>query len=156
MTKETGQAAATITHDNLKKMWARRFPGGDHVWYINQDCEPALDDLAKIIGTSGVEPNYVSYGPDGVLRIKGRPVETLEYASTLGTVGDITLVDWTQYAMIASSIQQAASMHFKFDTDEQSFRTTMRVDGACMWKTALTPFKGTATQSPVVKLATRA
>ena len=156
--KETGQAAATVTHDNLQKMWARFHAAsrGNGIWLINQDVEPALDDLSKTIGTDGVEPNYVSYGPDGVLRIKGRPVIAVEYASTVGTVGDIVLVDLTQYAMIMTGIQQATSIHFKFDTDEQAFRSTLRVDGALRWKSALTPFKGSNTQSPVVTLASRA
>ena len=158
VSKETGQVAATILHDNLKKMWARRHPGfgSNYVWLINQDCEPTLDDLAKVIGTSGVEPNYVSYGPDGVLRIKGRPVITVEYASTLGTIDDIVLVDFNQYVSIMEGIKNAASIHFKFDTDETSFRSTLRMDGALRWKSALTPFKGTNTQSPVITLATRA
>lgn len=156
--KETGQAADTIVHDNLKKMWARLHARSraNAVWYINQDAEPTLDDLAKVIGTAGVEPNYVTYGPDGVLRIKGRPVETIEYAATVGDAGDIVLADLSQYAFITSAVNQAASMHFKFDTDEQTFRTTVRVDGALRWKSALTPFKGTATQSPVITLAARA
>lgn len=157
ISKETNQAAATVLHDNLKKMWAR-MPASSRAnaaWFINQDVEPALDDLAKVIGTSGVEPNYVTYGPDGVLRIKGRPVVSIEYASTLGTVGDITLVDFTQYSFIASAIRQDTSMHFKFDTDEQAFRAIVRVDGALRWKSALAPFKGSASQSPVVKLQTR-
>lgn len=156
--KEAGQSAATIIHDNLRKMWARLHARSraNAVWFINQDCEPALDDLAKIIGTAGVEPNYVTYGPDGVLRIKGRPVVAVEYASTLGTVGDIVLADLTQYAYIVSAVQQATSIHFKFDTDETSFRATVRSDGALRWKSALTPFKGSNTQSPVITLATRA
>jgi HK97 family phage major capsid protein len=139
-------------------MWARLHARSrpNSAFFINQDCEPALDDLAKIIGTAGIEPNYVTYGPDGVLRIKGRPVVPVEYASTVGTVGDIVLADLTQYAFITTAIQQAASIHFKFDTDEQSFRATIRIDGALRWKEALTPFKGTNTQSPVITLATRA
>ena len=39
------------------------------IWLINQDIEPALDDLAKVIGTGGIEPNWVTYSPEGVLRI---------------------------------------------------------------------------------------
>ena len=156
--KETGQTAATIVHNNLKKMWARLHAASrsNAVWFINQDCEPTLDDLTKVIGTAGIEPNYVTYGPDGVLRIKGRPVVAVEYAPTAGTVGDIVLVDLSQYLFITSALQQAASIHFKFDTDEQAFRATVRVDGALRWKSALTPFKGSNTQSPVITLATRA
>jgi hypothetical protein len=37
-----------------------------------------------------------------------------------------------------------------------TFRATMRVNGASMWKTALTPYKGTKKLSPFVTLAARA
>jgi len=157
--KETGQTAATIVHNNLKKMWARLHARSraTSVWFINQDCEPTLDDLAKNIGTAGVEPSYVTYGPDGLQRIKGRPVIAIEYCSAVGTVGDIILADMRQYGLIDNGgIEQAQSIHVRFNTNEMTFRATYRVDGGSMWKSALTPFKGTATQSPFVTLATRA
>jgi len=156
--KEGGQAAATILHNNLKNMWARGWGRSrpNMIWMINQDCEPALDDLAKVIGTGGVEPNWVTYSPEGVLRIKGRPVVTSEYCSTLGTVDDIVLVDLSQYYFVdRGGVEQAQSMHVRFTTDEMAFRATYRVDGGMSWKEALTPFKGSNTQSPVVVLATR-
>jgi len=157
--KETSQTAATINHNNLKKMWARLHARSraTSVWFINQDCEPTLDDLAKIIGTAGVEPNYVTYGPEGVMRIKGRPVIAIEYCPTVGTVGDIILADMSQYALIdKGGINQAQSIHVAFTTHETAFRATYRVDGLPLWKSAMTPFKGTATQSPFITLATRA
>jgi len=157
--KETGQAATTVVHENLKKMWAR-LDGrsrANAVWMINQDVEPALDELAKIIGTGGVEPSYVTYTPEGVQRIKGRPVMTSEYCSTLGTVDDIVLADMSQYAFVdRGGIQGAQSMHVRFTTDEMAFRATYRVDGGVLWKDALTPFKGSNTTSPFITLATRA
>ena len=157
--KEGGQDAATVRHDNLKKMWARAYgrSRANMIWMINQDVEPALDDLAKIIGTAGVEPSYVTYGIDGVQRIKGRPVVVSEYCSTLGTVDDIVLVDPTQYVLIdRGGVQSAQSLHVRFTTDEMAFRATYRVDGGSLWKEAVTPFKGTNTQSPFITLATRA
>ena len=159
ITKETGQAAVTVLHENLRNMWARLHARSrsNAVWFINQDVETALDDLAKVIGTAGVEPNYVTYTMDGVMRIKNRPVVAIEYCPTLGTVGDIILADLSQYALIdKGGIQQAQSIHVRFTTDEMAFRATYRVDGALLWKSALTPFKGTNTQSPVITLATRA
>jgi len=159
ITKETGQTKETVVHDNLKKMWARLWARSraNAVWFINQDVEPTLDDLAKTIGTAGVEPNYVRYSDSGVMTIKGRPVMPLEYASTVGTVDDIVLADMGAYLMIDNGgIDQAQSIHVRFTTDETAFRATYRVDGGLGWKEALTPFKGTNTQSPVITLATRA
>ena len=156
--KQSGQAANTVLHDNLKKMWAQSWARSrpNMIWLINQDVEPALDDLAKVIGTGGVEPNWVTYSPEGVLRIKGRPVVASEYCSTLGTVDDIVLVDLSQYFFVdRGGVQQAQSLHVRFTTDEMAFRATYRVDGGMSWKEALTPFKGTNTQSPVIVLDTR-
>ena len=160
VSKETSQAANTVVHENLVNMWARLYARSrsNSIWMINQDVEPALDALAKNIGTAGVEPNYVTYSLEGVQRIKGRPVVVSEYASTLGTVDDIVLVDLSQYVMIdKGGISQAQSIHVRFTTDEMTFRATYRVDGGVLWKEALTPFKGGAnTVSPFITLATRA
>lgn len=158
--KETGQAAATVVKANIDKMWSRLH--GDYragaVWLINQDVEPQLDDLQMVIGTGGV-PVYL---PPGGLsetpyaRLKGRPVIPVEYCPTLGTVGDIILVNLNEYMLIdRGDAQQATSMHVAFTTDETAFRVTYRVDGHLMWKSALTPFKGSNTIGPVVALATR-
>ncbi len=140
-------------------MWARGWgrSRSNMIWMINQDVEPALDALAKNIGTAGVEPNYVTYSLEGVMRIKGRPVVNSEYCSTLGTVDDIVLVDLSQYAFIdKGGINQAQSIHVRFTTGEMTFRAFYRLDGGVLWKEALTPFKGGAnTLSPFLTLATR-
>ncbi len=157
--KETGQDAGTILVENLSKMWARLDAASqaNAVWMINQDCGPQLESLALQVGISALEPRFVSYGPDGLMRLHGRPVIAVEYASTLGTVGDIVLVDWSKYLMVDHGRpQEATSMHVAFLTDEMAFRVTYRVDGTPLWRTALTPFKGTNTVSPFVALDTRA
>lgn len=161
--KETGQAAKSIVTTNLSKMWQRFHPRSraNGVWLINSDVEPQLDELTLPGGTAALEPRFVSYGQDGILRIKGRPVLVVEYASTVGTVGDIILADFSQYKMIdKDGIQQASSIHVRFLQDETTFRATYRVGGQPIWRQALTPFKGAGggndTQSPFVALATRA
>ena len=155
--KETGQAAATIVTANLSKMWAR-FSGRNPVWFINRDTNPQLDLLSIPAGTGALEPRFVNYGPDGLLRIKGAAVVETEYNATIGTVGDIVLADMSAYGYIdGGGVKQAQSLHVAFTTDEMAFRATMRCDGQVMPRAALTPFKGTAnTRSPFVALATRA
>lgn len=158
VSKETGQAAATINTTNLSKMWAR-LPArskANAAWLINVDCEPQLDELAQAIGTAGTAPRFVTYSEAGVLRIKGRPVIPVEYAETCGTVGDIALVDLSKYRLIRKGgVEQASSMHVYFAQGEQAFRAFYRVDGQPAPRAAITPFKGTATLSPFVVLATR-
>lgn len=158
--KETGQPAASIVFENIEKMWARMWaPARSRAaWFINQDIEPQLDSMAMSIGTGGVPVYLPAGGLSGspFSTLKGRPVIPVEYASTLGTVGDIVLADFSQYLFIDKSIQQASSIHVAFLTDEMAFRATYRVDGQPAWATVLTPFKGTSTLSPFVTLATRA
>jgi HK97 family phage major capsid protein len=156
--KETNQAAATINTTNLSKMWAR-MPArskANAVWFINVDCEPQLDELAQAIGTAGTAPRFVTYSESGVLRIKGRPVVAVEYAETVGTVGDIALVDLSKYRVIRKGgVEQASSMHVYFAQGEQAFRAFYRVDGQAAPRAAVTPFMGSNTLSPFVVLASR-
>jgi len=158
VTKQVGADPATIVHEDLIAMWTRLHASMrvGAKWYINQDTEPQLDQLAKVIGVSGIEPNYVTYGPDGVLRIKGRPVEIIEYAATLGTTGDIMLANFADYAYITDgAMKQDRSIHVRFTTGEEAFRASLRVDGESYWVSPMTPFKGTNTTSAFVKLDSR-
>jgi HK97 family phage major capsid protein len=109
-------------------------------------------------GAGALEPRFVTYGPDGIMRIKGRPVVETEYNATLGTVGDIVLINLKRYRLIRKGgVEQASSIHVRFTQGEQTFRAFYRCDGQMMPRSALTPFKGGAnTLSPVVMLATRA
>ena len=149
--------ANEVDFNDIVNMWARRWAGvNDYVWLINQDVTPQLDKLILGDGSTGIiPPRFVDYDAQGIMRIKGRPVIEMEYAATLGTAGDIVLFSPSQYQLIdkASGIQSAASIHVAFTTAEQAFRFIYRVDGAPLWKSALTPFKGSNTQTPYVALS---
>lgn len=159
--KESGQAARTIQFENITKMWAR-MPAASMAraeWWINQDVFPELLGLNMVIGTGGVPvylpPGGLSGSPYGTLM--GRPVIPMEHCSTIGTEGDIVLCDPSNYVMIdKGDIQYATSIHVAFVTDEQAFRFIYRVDGQPVDDKPITPFKGTATQSTFITLATRA
>lgn len=162
VSKETGQSGATVNATNILKMWSRLYAGcrQNAVWFINQDVEPQLYTMQ--IGT-GVA-NQVVYMPPGGLSqapyatLMGRPVMPVEYCSTLGTVGDIALIDFSQWvsAVKAGGPTSAVSMHLYFATDENAFRTTYRLDSQPWWNSPLTPYKGSNTQSCAITLATRA
>jgi len=159
--KEAGQAAATILAENIIKMHSRLWGGSRNnaVWLINQDIEPQLHTMSLAVGTGGV-PVYMPAGglsqsPYGTLY--GKPVLPIWQCQTLGTTGDIILADLSQYLLAEKGgIDAASSIHVKFQYDETAFRFVMRVDGQPWWNSALTPYKGTNTQSPFVVLATRA
>ncbi len=153
--KESNQTEK-ITVENLIKMWNRVWSRSRNnaVWFINQEIEPYLYTLK--IGTT---PVYVPAGglsekPYGTLF--GRPVIPLEQCSALGEVGDIILADLNQYLLIdKGGINAQSSIHVRFLYDENVFRFIYRVDGQPIWNKPLTPYKGTATQSPFVSLAKR-
>lgn len=161
VSKESGQAAATIEYENLVKMYTR-MPirnRANAAWFINQDIEPQLMTLVQVIGTGGVPvylpPGGASAEPYG--RIFGRPVIPIEHCATLGTVGDIILADMSQYLLVEKGgVQAAQSMHVRFLYNEMAFRWVARINGKPRWRSAITPFKGTSTVSPFIALATRA
>jgi HK97 family phage major capsid protein len=160
--KETGQTAGTLVANNIIKMWSRMWARSrqNAVWLINQEIEPQLYTMSLPVGTGGVSvflpPGGLSTSPYATLF--GRPILPLEYCAALGTVGDIMLIDPSQYIMIdKGGIQSASSIHVQFIYDETCYRWVLRTDGKTPWNNVLTPYKGgaNATQSPFVAVATR-
>lgn len=159
--KEAGQTAATIVADNVFKMYSRMPAGslGNAVWCINQETWPQLFKLSQAVGVGGV-PMFIPAGgmnatPAGTLL--GRPILPIEQAAALGTIGDIAFCDFRQYLAIRKGGTQAASsIHVRFVYDESVFRFVLRFNGAPIPNAALTPYKGSASVSPFIALATRA
>lgn len=153
--KQTSQTATTIVSENLIKMrsrmWARSWPNA--VWLYNQDCFEQLSTLTYAIGTAGVMSHLYNMDRDTIMNKAAIPIEQ---AQTLGTAGDLILVDLSQYILgQQGGLQSATSIHLKFDYAQTAFRWIIRLDGQMRWKSALTPFKGSATLSPVVVLQSR-
>ena len=159
--KETGQEADTLVKENIDKMWSRLYAPArmNAVWLINQEVEPQLDNLQMVIGTGGV-PVYLP--PGGLAdtpyaRLKGRPVIPIEHCAALGDLGDILLVNLSEYLLIKKGgLKQDSSMHVRFIYGEMTFRFTMRNNGQPLWERPLTPYKGASTLSPFVTLQARA
>jgi HK97 family phage major capsid protein len=161
---DNGQASKTISYSNVLTMDAHLWPRSQQnaVWLINQDTKPQLYSMSLPVGTGG-QPVFLPAGPLGsqaqgrpYATLLGKPVVPVEYANTLGTEGDISLVDLSQYVEAdRAAMQQMTSIHVRFLTDETTFRLTYRVDGAPIWHTSLTPFKGGNTLTPFVTLASR-
>ena len=128
-------------------------------WFINQDVWLQLFQLSHVTGTGGVPmfmlPGGLVNAPFGSLM--GRPVTPIEQCETLGTTGDVIFADLSQYLMIEKGgVEAASSIHVQFLTDETTFRFILRTDGQPKRNAALTPYKGSSTQSSFVTLATRA
>jgi HK97 family phage major capsid protein len=158
VTAESGQSAATVLYKNLSKMYARLWAADRQgaAWFINQDVSPTLDDLFQAVGTAGIPPYFVTYSPDGIMKIKGLPVVTVEYAQTAGTVGDIILGNFDNYRWAdKGGVKSDSSIHVAFTTAEQAFRWQYRANGKPFDIAPLTPKNGTNTLAHFVTLATR-
>lgn len=156
VSKETGQAAATIVKENLDKMAARCYGFSKAVWLANHNCRPQLSALAQAIGTGGALVPYFTFDPNtGRAFLLGRPLIFTEFCKTLGTVGDLVLGNWSEYLEgIYQPLQSAESIHVRFVNHERAFKFWLRNAGVPWWKSALTPKNGD-TLSPFVTLATR-
>jgi HK97 family phage major capsid protein len=167
--KVSGQAAATVNSANILAMWSRMPPRNraNAVWVVNQDTEAQLMQLympvRNVAGTENVGglalPQVVFNPPsngNSFPTLMGRPVIATEYGATLGTAGDILLIDFSQYLAIdKGGVQSASSIHVRFIYDETCFRFVYRFNGQPIWSQPITPYRGTNTISPFVALATR-
>lgn len=158
--KESGQAAGTLLWENIVKAYSRMLPAslGRAVWVAHIDCFPELATMALSVGTGG-SAVWIGNG-DGAgappVTILGRPVVWTEKVSSVGTAGDINLVDFGYYLIgDRQAMQSATSTEFKFGNDKTAMRVIERVDGQPWIKSAITPRKGSNTLSPFVKVQTR-
>lgn len=166
-TKEGSQVAATFVAENAIKMRSRLRARNraKSAWFYNQELDQQLPQMnIKIKNVAGTENvgGFGVYMPAGGLSgqpndtLLGRPMFPIEQAEALGTKGDIFLADLSEYLLIRKgALETAESIHVRFLFGENTFRFTYRINGAPAWKTALTPYKGSATQSPFITIETR-
>lgn len=163
-------SASAVVAEDLSNMWVRTLPEdrGGLMWFYNQEVEPYLDRMHfQYIVTNGggdiaaysvpVPDQRISRSSDGTLSMWGRPGMASELFEALGTTGDVILANLSRYVTIikggsAGGIQSAMSIHLRFVNGETAFRFLFRIDGQPWDKTAITPYKGTATLSPFVQL----
>jgi HK97 family phage major capsid protein len=159
--KEGGQTAGTFVFENVIKMYsvllARCMPGAE--WFINQTVLPQLFKMYLAVGTGGVPvylpANGASATPYGTLM--GLPVNVIEQAAAVGTVGDVILANLhNDYALAQKPMTNASSIHVLFTSNQTTFRWVWPVIGKPVLASAITPYKGSATFGPFVTVATRA
>jgi HK97 family phage major capsid protein len=156
---KVGQGAGTVITENVLNMYARLYAPlrKNAIWLINQDVEPQLQAMVM----PGTTPAIPAYLPPGGLSVKpygtllGLPVMPLEACQALGTLGDILLVDPTQYllALKGSGMKSDVSIHLYFDTGHIAFRFEMRVGGQSYWPAAIARAHGSNTLSPAIGLS---
>ena len=156
--KETGQAATTITAENIDKMYSRMLPQsrGNAIWLAHPDVMPQIVALSRAIGTGGSAVMMSNMAGSAPASLYGRPLILSEKCQSLGTAGDIFFVDLSYYVVAdRQSLSMASSPHVRFQNDETVWRFTSRLDGRPWLESALTPRNGSNTISPFVNLATR-
>lgn len=155
--KETSQAAATIVTANVLKMYSRLIAdGGSPFWLANRDTIPQLAVL-----TIGDQPVYtppnagIKEAPGGMLL--GYPIRFSEHAQTLGTKGDLSLVNPAGYyaAIKRGGVKFASSIHLYFDYNATAFRWTFRLGGQPYLSAPVGAAKGANSKSHFVNLETR-
>ena len=157
--KEVSQVANTIVAENVGKMFGR-IPGDGisrAVWIINNDAYNQI-----LVLTVGNQPIWtpplagLKSAPAG--NLLGRPIMISQTCQTLGTKGDILLVDFGGYNTIqkAGGVQTDTSIHLYFDYAEVAFRAIFRLDGRPWATSSITPNNGSSNLSPFVSLDTRA
>ena len=158
----TGASSAdTIVAADVVACFARMYPGSmaRAEWYANVDTIPELMLMNSAADNTGA-PLWLPGGQVAgtpYMTLLGKRLNFIEQASTVGDVGDLNLLDLSQYIAIEKGgMQMASSMHVQFLTDEMVYRFIFRFDGQPAWHSALTPYKGSNTLSPFVTIGTRA
>ena len=157
------QTTKTIAWENIVAMYSRMLPTSlkNAVWIANIDTFPELATMALSVGTGGGPVWIGGWSQPGSqmppLTILGIPVIFTEKLPTLGTTGDINLVDLSYYLIgDRQQVRVDSSEHFLFQNNQVAYRIIERVDGRPWLQTALTPHSGSSnTLSAFVQLATR-
>jgi HK97 family phage major capsid protein len=155
--KETGQGGATIVYENCIKMLARLHPAllNGAIWLANPTAIPQLLQLSIGVGTAGVHFPVLRETDGGAWSMLTRPILFSEKLPSLGTKGDLLLVNFSQYLIgMRKDTTVDRSMHVGFQNDTTAFRLISRLDGRGAWDKAFTPKNGD-TQSWCVALAAR-
>ena len=143
-------------------MRARCWGYGNAIWLANHDCYPFLSKLAHVITDGGGTPvgagaitlYQQSLQEDRPDMLLGRPIFYTEYASTLGSAGDLILGNWNEFLEgLYQPLQSAESVHVRFVQHERAFKFWVRNAGAPWWRSALTPNQSSDTLSPFVIIA---
>lgn len=158
VTKETGQAAATIVVENIIKMYSRMLPASLNraVWLVSPECIPELYTMALSVGTGGAPVMLVNAAGPGPATMLGRPIIVTEKSGRLGTRTDVSFVDLSYYLIGDRQMMTAdQSPHARFANDQTAFRILQRVDGRPWLQSAITPQNGGPSLSPFVEVETR-
>jgi HK97 family phage major capsid protein len=151
------QGVNTITWANVAAMFSRMLPSslGKAVWVITPDAFVQLATMT--IGNSTLSPIWIGTGEGSQappVTLLGRPVYLSEKApAVLGTQGDISFIDRSQYLIgDRMAMTAASSAHARFVDDVTVYKFIERVDGRPWMQSPITPKNGGPTLSSAVQL----
>ena len=140
--------ASKISGEDILGMVMKCWNYDQSYWVANQNTLLQLTNAHIALSNTDVTGLYNAANNT----LFGRPVLWSENAETLGTAGDLGLINWNEYLEgTRGGIEYASSIHLRFDYAETAFRTIQSNAGSSWWKTYLTPKKG-STMSPIVQL----
>lgn len=156
---ESAQTAATINITNIAKMISR-VPGTsikNLVWLIHPSAFPQLVILTNGNTSLYVAPGGVANANPNYGSLFGIPVIISQHCQAIGTLGDIYLVDLSQYITLTKGdgIQSAMSIHLFFDYNVSTFRFNFRIAGQPWASAPITSANGSYSMSSFVSLAAR-
>lgn len=144
------RARFIVNTTTIPKLMAIKDGGGTYVYNPNALISQAMQP--SVIGQSSVDLAALVTRPVGTLL--GFPLYVSEKVPVLGTQGDISLVDPSQYGYAKrQGLEVGLSEHFLFDTDQIVYRFKLRHDAKSLWRDAYTQADGSSTKvSPFVTL----
>lgn len=139
ITRNTG---SSILYVDIKKLWGALHPQchRNAIWIVNSASIPQLLGLKDDNNNSIWHPGMNGSVKDGVPQtLFGRPVLYCEAAPAVGTSGDISLCDLSNYVIgTRQDLSIESSNAPGWTRDVVSFKLTLRTDGHAMWSKALT------------------
>jgi HK97 family phage major capsid protein len=159
----TRTTSSQIRYEDVVAMYSRMYPSSvqNAVWVCSHDVFPQLAEMYFIpnSGGGGTTPVSVMMWQQNavgapVQTLLGRPVIFTEKVPALGSTGDISFIDFSEYLIGDRQMMQIeSSSDYLFGTDKTAFRVIERVDGRPWLQTPITPHNGSAsTLSPYVTL----
>jgi HK97 family phage major capsid protein len=147
--------ANQVAYADLAAMAARLLPGANPVWLVNPEAYAQLLQLTNSGGTDYIWiPNHAAGAASAIPgNLLGYPLILTDFVPGLGSEGDVTLVDFSFYALgLREDIRIESTIADAWTEDLISFRCIMRADGQLLLGNAVQPMNGSNTLSPVVVL----
>jgi HK97 family phage major capsid protein len=152
----TRNTAAHIYSEDILAMDMAFKDNGRGVWLVNHNCKSEIRSLYIAMGNAGQPLYQYANGNQPFESLLNRKIIWTEYCQTLGTKGDIILIDPSQYirGSLSTGPMFDTSPHVYFLTDQTTIKLVYYCDARPMWKTYLTPrYATTSYISPYVMLS---